>query len=66
MTGPAGLIPLGAAGPSTCPGPDECVDDLCRGRDFGLCGKASARLNAGPWGDDGDEYGDDDWDAGSD
>lgn len=31
----------------TCPGPDECLDecldDLCRGHDEGLCGKLSAR-----------------------
>lgn len=28
----------------TCPGPDECFDDLCRGQVEGLCGKLSARV----------------------
>lgn len=24
-----------------CPGPDRCCDDLCRGNDYGVCGKPS-------------------------
>lgn len=39
----------------TCPGPDECLDDLCRGQDEGLCGKLSDRVRGA---DDGwDDYG---------
>jgi hypothetical protein len=40
---------------STCPGPDECFDDLCRGQDFGLCGKASSRISDDPWGEEYDD-----------
>lgn len=27
--------------PFDCLGPDRCVDDLCRGQDYGVCGKPS-------------------------
>jgi hypothetical protein len=25
-----------------CGGPDRCIDDLCRGQDYGICGRMSA------------------------
>jgi len=27
-----------------CGGPDRCIDDLCRGQDYGICGRMSAEL----------------------
>ncbi len=36
----------------SCPGPDECFDDLCRGQDRGLCGKWSKSAPGDAWGEE--------------
>jgi hypothetical protein len=41
-------------------GPDDCMDDLCRGSDVGLCGALSDRLLGIYEPDDGEPYEDDD------